>query len=96
MSELLKWEKRGNIWQDSRLGTKEDGVYFSLEYYPTCYRRGKWRLIVEVCSGPNHHKWGCFDSADQPMRYYHYEECAKKEAEALARVLWEDRQKVDK
>jgi hypothetical protein len=70
-----------------------DGVRFSLIAQPTCYRRGVWKLLVEVAPGPMHHAWGCFDQADQPMRYYHLEFCALREAEALAAVLLADRAK---
>jgi hypothetical protein len=70
-----------------------DGVRFSLEHRPTCYRRGPWRLLVEVAHGPNHTKWGCFDEADQPERYYHNEDCAKREAQSIADVLAADRSK---
>jgi len=68
-----------------------DGVRFSLEHRSTCYRRGPWRLLVEVASGPGHVKWGCFDEADQPMRYYHNEECARREAQSIADMLAADR-----
>lgn len=68
---------------------------FSLERRPTCYRRGPWRLLVEVASGPGHTKWGCFDEADQPMRYYHNEECAKREAQSIADVLTADRNRPE-
>ena len=72
-----------------------DGVCFTLEYRRTCYRRGPWRLLVEVASGPGHTKWGCFDEQDQPMRYYHNEECARREAQSIADVLASDRELID-
>lgn len=68
-----------------------DGVRFTLEHRPTCYRRGPWRLLVEVAQGPNHEKWGCFDEQDQPMRNYHAREAAESEAQAIADVLVRDR-----
>lgn len=70
-----------------------DGVRFSLVCYPSCYRRGAWRLLVEVAEGSRHHLWGCFDDQDQPMRYFHSEECARREAQAIANVLLMDRGK---
>jgi hypothetical protein len=68
-----------------------DGVRFSLEQRPSCYRRGQWKLLIEVCGGPNHFKWGCFDEADQPQRNYHIIGCALQEADAIAGVLEKDR-----
>ena len=68
-----------------------DGVLFSLEYYPSCYRRGPWKLLVEVASGSGHLKWGCFDDQDQPLRWYHSEAAALSEAQAIADVLAKDR-----
>lgn len=68
-----------------------DGVRFTLQNMPTCYRRGPWCLQIEVAGGPKHHLWGCFDEADQPTRYYHGRQCAIAEAEAIAEVLWADR-----
>ncbi len=90
---VLKWEPTPGETnhQTAWLGTPLDGVQFTLTYYPTCYRRGPWRLLIEVCHGPAHHKWGCFDEADQPLRYYHDEGVAKDEAERIAIVLQADR-----
>jgi hypothetical protein len=68
-----------------------DGVMFSLEYFATCYRRGKYRLIIEVASGPMHEAWGCFDDQDQPMRYFHKQSNALDEAEQIARILLQGR-----
>lgn len=68
-----------------------DGVRFTLTHHPTCYRRGPWRLLVEVAEGKGHIFWGCFDDADQPMRYYHQESAALSEAQAIADVLAGDR-----
>jgi hypothetical protein len=80
-------------YQEAVLGDFEegDGVRFSLEYYPTCYRRGRWRLLVEVAQGPAHKLWGCFDDQDMPLRWYHFEANAKAEAQEIARVLLADR-----
>lgn len=77
----------------ARLGTRLDGVFFSLAYYPTCYRRGPWCLQVDINSGPGHERWGCFDEADQPIRNYHSKEAALSEADSIAFVLIEDRVK---
>lgn len=68
-----------------------DGVRFTLQHMPTCYRRGPWKLLIEVAGGPAHHKWGCFDDQDQPERWYHHEQSARAEAQALANVLLKDR-----
>ena len=73
---------------------KGDGVRFCLGHYPTCYRRGPWRLLVEVAPGPKHLAWGCFDEQDQPMRWYHLEESARREAKAIADVLVRDRERA--
>jgi len=88
----LRWKPiGGDSSQEAHLGSKSDGVSFCLSYHPTCYRRGPWRLLVEVCHGRHHLDWGCFDDQDQPLRYYHSEETAKAEANALAAVLLKDR-----
>jgi len=88
---VLKWtETVYRVW-DAQVGTPDDGVHFSLCYRPTCYRRGQWRLLIEVCGGPRHLDWGCFDEADQPMRNYHIKDSALQEANAIARVLIKDR-----
>lgn len=91
---LLEWLDEGS-YQEARLCAFEagDGVRFTLSHQPTCYRRGKYRLLVEVAEGPSHLKWGCFDDQDQPMRYYHDEGNAKREADAIAKVLLADRAK---
>lgn len=73
-----------------------DGVTFTLDHRPTCYRRGPWTLLIEVANGPGHYLWGCFDDADQPERYYHLEDSARAEAQAIADVLWNDRRARDK
>lgn len=66
------------------------GVRFSLEHYPTCYRRGPWKLLIEVLDGPHHLAWGCFDAQDQPMRWFHSRNNALAEAEIIATVLTMD------
>ncbi len=91
---LLEWKPILNGRHfEAELGTKEDGVNFCLSYYSTCYRRGQWRLLIEVYEGANHHKWGCFDQQDQPTRWYHSEVNARSEAELIAQVLLTDRLK---
>lgn len=94
---LLHWSTPpGERYQEAVLGQTGDGVHFTLEHRPTCYRRGPWCLNVSVFEGPGHYKWGCFDDADQPTRFYHSEQAAKHEAAAIARVLHADREKVRK
>jgi hypothetical protein len=89
---LLDWKPADAYGtKEAWLGTPDDGVRFTISTHPTCYRRGPHRLLIEVCGGPNHHKWGCFDDADQPMRNYHQMLCAESEAECIARVLRKDR-----
>ena len=93
----LEWKARmtaGQAYEEATVGdwTKQDGVRFTLVKYPTCYRRGPWKLLVEVASGPAHHLWGCFDLQDQPERWYHLEESARREAQAIADVLVRDRE----
>ena len=68
-----------------------DGVRFSIQHCPTCYRRGPWKLLIEIAHGPKHIAWGCFDDQDQPMRWYQLESSWRMEAEALAIVLLTDR-----
>lgn len=94
--KLLNWERKSEYHQDAQLGTPGDGVLFTISYQPTCHRRGMYKLLIDVCGGDNHELWGCFDSQDQPVRYYHSEANAKSEAEALARVLWAGRTELDK
>ena len=69
----------------------DNGVRFSINRMPTCYRRGQWRLLIEV--EDRTHTWGCFDEPDQPMRYYHSLERLKAEAQAIADVLVADHDK---
>lgn len=85
----LTWKDKGT-YEDAILGDfdNRDGVRFNLMKMPTCYRRGQWRLLIEVVD--RYRTWGCFDDQDQPMRYYHSKENAIEEAEAIASVLWED------
>lgn len=68
-----------------------DGVRFTLDHRPTCYRRGPWHLMIEVAPGENHHAWGCFDEQDQPSRWYHDRFTAQEEARRIAAVLVRDR-----
>ena len=67
-----------------------DGVRFSIQHMPSCYRRGPFRLLIEIAP-KRHDLWGCFDDTDQPQRWYHKLANAESEAEALAKVLWCDR-----
>jgi len=89
----LDWKRLG-YGEDAILGDFDggDGVRFSLVHMPTCYRRGTWRLLIEVASGPGHELWGCFDMADEPQRWYHQREAALSEAQIIADVLWNGRQ----
>ena len=89
----LDWQEVAPNFAEALLGTPADGVWFSLDHYPTCYRRGPWRLLIHVLPGEHHHAWGCFDEADQPMRYYHLRGNAISEANRIAAVLWRDRYK---
>lgn len=89
----LDWKQTDSCAYEATLGTATDGVVFSLIDYPTCYRRGRYRLIVEVLPGPHHHDWGCFDDQDQPVRNYHSLACALHEANMIADVLLRDRRK---
>lgn len=88
----LDWSQSAPDTLEARIGTKDDGVLFWISYHPTCYRRGPYSLNIEVCGGPNHHKWGCFDEQDQPTRYYHNPYNAFDEAERIAKVLIADRE----
>lgn len=89
----LKWvaDPEGGETVYAFLGVPGDSVMFSITYYGTCYRRGRYRLMIEVTHGPKHHDWGCLDSADQPMRNYHSLWNAVEEAELVAAVLEKDR-----
>ena len=66
------------------------GVRFSIEWMPTCYRRGPYKLLIEVMDTNYHFAWGCFDIQDQPMRYYHSLNNLKAEAQLIADVLVND------
>ena len=91
----LQWQKTTLGYEEAILGdfAGGDGVRFILEHLPTCYRCGPHKLLIEVAEGSDHEKWGCFDMADQPMRYYHLKENAKSEAQEIADVLMVDRGK---
>jgi hypothetical protein len=91
---LLSWKPVGQYREEEAIlcdFNGGDGVRFSLGFYPSCHRRGQWRLLVEVAGGEHHLEWGCFDDQDQPMRYYHRKENALDEAESIARALMEGR-----
>lgn len=83
-------------WKDTPHGPEvilgnfddDDGVRFSIMHLATCYRRGPWRLLIEI--EDRNRTWGCFDDQDQPMRYYHSLERLKDEAQAIADVLVAD------
>ena len=89
---ILDW-KPIDGYQDAILGDFDggDGVRFNLIHMPTCYRRGPWRLIIEIEDGRR--TWGCFDDQDQPMRWYHSERVAKEEAQIIADILRSDHDK---
>lgn len=70
---------------------EQDSVRFTIQNMPTCYRRGPFQLMIEVVHGPMHERWGCFDEADQPLRWFHDENNAKDEAAMIAAVLMKDR-----
>lgn len=89
MPQLI-WNQKETYFE-AQLGTKEDGVLFTHQIMLSCHRRGPHRLLIEVCGGENHRKWGCFDDQDQPMRYYHDKNCLYREAQCIADVLWEGR-----
>lgn len=88
-SELV-WREE-ETYKEAVLGGEADGVRFTLTVHPTCYRRGRFRLLVEVLPGPHHHAWGCLDEQDQPTRWYHLPESALAEAQAIADVLYKHR-----
>lgn len=99
--QVLTWEVVSMLttdcvmsWEEATLGTwPDDGVRFSIAHQPSNYRRGPFKLLIEMCLGSNHYKWGCFDFQDQPIRYFHKLENLKSEAELIARVLLKDRAK---
>ena len=102
-AELI-WEDKdsegGAAYHEAVLGDfygkkgEPDGVRFYWVFQATCYRRGQHLLLIDICGGTNHIKWGCFDAQDQPTRYYHRPEALIMEAQALATVLWKDRVKA--
>jgi hypothetical protein len=83
-------------WKDTQWGPEavlgdfaaDDGVRLSIMHMPTCYRRGPWRLLVEI--EDRNATWGCFDEQDQPMRWYHSLQRLQEEAQAIADVLMAD------
>lgn len=91
MTAPLDWKKYSS-WQEATLSNPDGsvGVRFSMQDRPTCYRRGRYLLLIEVMSGAYHEAWGCFDYQDQPMRNYHSLKRAKEEAQAIADVLVND------
>lgn len=89
---MLTWIDKGSHFE-AQLGDPTDGAFFTLTHHPSCYRRGPWRLLIEICGGEHHHDWGCFDEQDQPMRWYHSKTNALDEAESIAKVLLKDRHK---
>jgi hypothetical protein len=92
----LNWVTTPFSCRDAVLGDFDggDGVRFNLVHYPTCYRRGPWRLLIEV--EDRNRTWGCFDDQDMPVRYYHSEQRALEEAQAIADVLISDHAKKTK
>jgi hypothetical protein len=86
----LNWIENEFAGRDALLGNfaEDDGVRFNLLHYPTCYRRGPWRLLIEV--EDRNRTWGGFDDQDQPMRWFHSEQRALEEAQAIADVLIAD------
>lgn len=85
----LKWydggKKHGTLsFHEAVLGDFEggDGARFSITPHPTCHRRGQHKLLIEVTPS-----WGCFDEADQPMRWYHDLEVAFSEAQRIADAI---------
>lgn len=95
MSVKLEWTNEV-FGPEAILGKfeEDDGVRFSLMHMPTCYRRGPWRLLIEVSD--RYVTWGCFDDQDQPMRFFHSPDRAKEEAQAIADVLVADRERKEK
>lgn len=91
---ILDWKPTGDgeSYQVAQIGPGgDDFVRFYLIHRPTCHRRGPWVLRVEVCEGPNHIAWGCFDEQDQPTRYFHDPKNAMDEAARIATVLLDGR-----
>lgn len=92
LTSELSWQKKDG-YQEAIVGDFEggDGLRLSLVHYPTNYRRGPWKLLIEIAGGPHHHDWGCFDYDDQPERFYHHYESAILEAQTIVEVLVRDR-----
>ena len=88
----LEW-KDAPYGADAVMGDHEnrDGVHFTIEFVPTCYRRGQFKLLIEVLDKDR--TWGCFDEQDQPMRYFHSMDRLKGEADAIALVLAKDHER---
>lgn len=84
---VLSWGAHGSH-SEAWIGSRDDGVRFTIEHRPTCRRRGEWRLLVEVIGGS--HRWGCFDEQDQPTRYYFSEAVARLEADRIAAALFKE------
>jgi len=92
----LKWKEDNPHYFEAILmfnNDPDDFARFGISICPTCYRRGPYRLLIEICGNENHIKWGCFDDQDQPTRYYHDLRNAISECELIARVLLIDRTK---
>lgn len=92
----MPWQMHGahgapGTWYEVTLGPPSDMARFTLEHYPTCHRRGPWKLSIDA--GP---RWGCFDEQDQPVRWYHLRKSALAEAEAIAEALLTDRYGQDR
>lgn len=94
-SDPVVWVDHGT-YQEARLGDPDngDGVVFTRQLQPTCYRRGPHFLQIIIASGWAHNKWGCFDGQDRPERNYHNLEALEMEVASLARVLVTDRLKA--
>jgi len=92
----LFWVRRAQNLEDAQLPNPDGtiGVLFSLSHRPINYRRGPYRLLIEVMDGIWHHEWGCFDEQDQPERYYHSKANAQLEAGLIATVLASDFEKL--
>jgi hypothetical protein len=82
----LTWHDKGG-YTEASVGDFAGGLgaRFTLQEFPTCHRRGTWRLLIEVTNS-----WGCFDDQDQPQRWYHKAENAWSEASAIAEALIKD------
>lgn len=92
LTSELSWQTRDG-YREAIVGDFKggDGLRLSLVHYPTNHRRGPWKLLIEICGGPHHHDWGCFDEDDHPVRYYHHYLNALSEAKSIVEVLVRDR-----